>query len=92
MAPKFIDPSDFAGRVPGKGRKPSALALEVSKLLDGCPIGKAAALEGSKFKADTSKDRGRIRSAITTGARVAGWEKASVQWTDSNLPLVTRVA
>ena len=75
MAPKFVDPADFDGDVPGRGRKPSEVALE-----------------GSKFVATAVKDRARLRSAITTGARLAGWEKASVQWTVRNLPLVTRVA
>lgn len=88
----FVDPADFDGDVPGRGRKPSDVALECSKALKGCPVGKAAILEGSKFKATAKADRARLRSAITTGARLAGWEKASVQWTVSNLPLVTRVA
>jgi hypothetical protein len=92
MAPKFVDPADFDGDVPGRGRKPSEVALECSKLLKGCPVGKAAILEGSIFTATAIKDRARLRSAITTGARLAGWEKASVQWTIGNLPLVTRVA
>jgi len=89
---KFVDPADFDGDVPGRGRKPSDVALECSKALAGCPVGKAAILEGSNFTATAVKDRARIRSAITTGARLAGWEKASVQWTVRNLPLVTRVA
>ena len=89
---KFVDPADFDGDVPGRGRKPSEVALECSKALRGCPVGKAAILEDSIFIATAIKDRARIRSAITTGARLAGWEKASVQWTVSNLPLVTRIA
>ena len=89
---KFVDPADFDGDVPGRGRKPSDVALECSKALAGCPVGKAAILEGSNFTAPAVKDRARLRSAITTGARLAGWEKASVQWTVRNLPLVTRVA
>ena len=89
---KFVDPADFDGDVPGRGRKPSDVALECSKALAGCPVGKAALLEGSKFTAIAIKDRARLRSAITTGARLAGWKKASVSWTVRNLPFVTRVA
>ena len=30
MAPKFVDPADFDGDVPGRGRKPSDVALDCS--------------------------------------------------------------
>ena len=89
----FIDPATLSGKIPGRGRKPSVLATKVAKLLKGCPVGKALYLDNvPEMKASVIVERGKLRSTITTGATLAGWEKASVQWTDSNFPLVTRVA
>jgi len=90
---EFIDPATLSGKIPGRGRKPSALATKIAKLLKGCPVGKALYLDNvPEMKASVIVERGKLRSTITTGATLAGWDKASVQWTDSNFPLVTRVA
>lgn len=93
ILPNFIDPASLSGNIPGRGRKPSVLAQKCAKLLKGCPVGMALFLDKvPEFKGITIAERGKLRSTITTGASLAGWEKASVQWTDSNFPLVTRVA
>ena len=93
ILPNFIDPASLSGKIPGRGRKPSVLAAKVAKLLKGCPVGKSLYLENvPEMKASLIGERGKLRSTITTGAQLAGWEKASVHWTDSNFPLVTRVA
>lgn len=93
MPNSFIDPASLSGNIPGRGRKPSVLATKVAKLLKGCPVGKALYLDNvPEMKASVIGERGKLRSTITTGATLAGWDKASVHWTDSNFPLVTRVA
>jgi len=90
--PNFIDPASMAGKVPGRGRKPSALATQVAADAKGCPVGKGFLMGKITVKPDDKAERGRIRSGITTGAKMAGWSKVSVSWTDDNHPLVVRVA
>jgi hypothetical protein len=89
---RFVDPADFTGDIPGRGRKPSPLALEISKALKGCPVGKATLLTIPATKATSAKERAQVRGAIVTGAALAGWGKAGVQWTTTNAPFVTRKA
>jgi rhamnose utilization protein RhaD (predicted bifunctional aldolase and dehydrogenase) len=87
----FIDPSDFAGVIPGRGRQAAPRALEISKIAKGCPVGKGVLLTLATVKA-SGKDRAAVRAAIVTGTRLAGWGKVSVQWTDQDQPFVTRLA
>jgi hypothetical protein len=92
MAPKFVTPDDFDGEIPGRGRRPSQLALEISKSLEGCPVGSGLLLEIDGTSASTPKDRGRIRSSISTAADHAGWGSASIKWTTTDQPFVVRVS
>jgi hypothetical protein len=92
MAPKFITPDDFDGIIPGRGRRPSQLALKISTLLEGCPVGSGLLLEIDGTSAVDKKDRGRIRSSISTAADHAGWGSASIKWTTTNQPFVVRVS
>jgi len=88
----FIDPASMAGKVPGRGRKPSDLATQVAKDAKGCPVGKGFLMGKVTVKPEDKAERGRIRSGITTGASMAGWSKVSVSWTTDNHPLVVRTA
>jgi len=89
---KFIKPEDFGGNIPGRGRKPSELAIKVVKELSGCPEGQGAELTASEFVGKTAKDRARIRGSITTASKSLGWAGVSVNWTDQNTPFVLRTA
>ena len=90
--PDFIDPASMAGKVPGRGRKPSDLATQVAKDAKGCPVGKGFLMDKVTVSADDKAERGRVRSGITTGAKMAGWSKVSVSWTTDGHPLVVRSA
>ncbi|SVD34133.1 uncharacterized protein METZ01_LOCUS386987 [marine metagenome] len=87
---KFIDPATLAGKIPGRGRKPSKMAEQVSKLAKGCPVGKGFLMDKITVSADNKAERGRTRSAITTGCKMVGWTDVSVSWTDTGSPLVVR--
>ena len=89
---KFVSPADFAGVIPGRGRKPSALSQKISGVLKGCPVEMGILLEISEAKQATAKGRARIRGAIKTGAERAGWSGISVSWTDTDQPFVLRTA
>ena len=88
----FIDPSSMADKVPGRGRKPSGLATQVAADAKGCPVGKGFLMSKITVSADDKAERGRVRSGITTGAKMAGWVKVSVSWTTDGHPLVVRVS
>lgn len=90
--PDFIDPASMAGKVPGRGRKPSDLATQVAKDAKGCPVGKGFLIKSVTVSAENKAERGRVRSGITTGAKMAGWSKVSVSWTTDGHPLVVRSA
>ena len=82
----------MAGKVPGRGRKPSDLATQVAKDAKGCPVGKGFLIKSVTVSAENKAERGRVRSGITTGAKMAGWSKVSVSWTTDGHPLVVRSA
>ena len=92
MPNSFIDPASMADKVPGRGRKPSDLATKVAKDAKGCPGGKGFLMSNITVSADDKAERGRVRSGITTGAKMAGWTKVSVSWTTDGHPLVVRAA
>ena len=92
MPNSFIDPSSMADKVPGRGRKPSGLATQVAADAKGCPVGKGFLMSKITVSADDKAERGRVRSGITTGAKMAGWAKVSVSWTTDGHPLVVRTA
>jgi hypothetical protein len=92
MPNTFIDPATLAGSIPGRGRKPSALATKVAGQAKGCPVGKGFLMDKITVSADDKAERGRTRSAITTGCKMAGWTDVSVSWTDTGSPLVVRKA
>ena len=89
---KFVSPEDFDGNIPGRGRKPSALALEISTLLVDCPVGMGLVITLKDAVAETSTARSKIRGTIATASVKAGWQKMSVRWTDKNQPFVVRTA
>lgn len=88
----FIDPSSMSDKIAGRGRKPSDLAEEVAKRAKGCPVDKGFLMDKVTVSADNKAERGRVRSGITTGAKMAGWTKVSVSWTTDGHPLVVRSA
>jgi hypothetical protein len=88
----FVNPDDFDGVIPGRGRKPSPLAVEISTMLDGCPVGMGLLVNLPAVKAEKASARSKIRGTIKTAATKAGWLQISVRWTDGNLPFVVRTA
>jgi hypothetical protein len=88
----FVDPSDFDGVIPGRGRKPNPVAIEVSVTLKGCPIGKGLLVTRKEFIQESPTGRAKIRAALSTAATLAGWGSVSVRWTDQNQPFVVRAS
>jgi hypothetical protein len=88
----FIKPEEFSGVIPGRGRKPSAIAGTIAAELKGCPVGQGTLLTLKSVTASEAKDRSRVRGQIVTGAKMVGWVRVSVRWTDKNQPFVVRAA
>ena len=60
--------------------------------LKGCPVGQGTLLTLKSVTASEAKDRSRVRGQIVTGAKMVGWVRVSVRWTDKNQPFVVRAA
>ena len=88
----FIKPEDFSGNIPGRGRKPSPVAALIAAELKGCPVGSGTVLTMKAVVASTPTERSKIRGQITTAAKMVGWGKVSVRWTDKDQPFVVRAA
>jgi hypothetical protein len=88
----FIKPEDFSGNIPGRGRKPSPVATAIAADLKGCPVGSGTVLTSKMVTASTPTERSKVRGQITTAAKMAGWAKVSVRWTDKDQPFVVRAA
>ena len=88
----FIKPENFSGNIPGRGRKPSAIAATIAAELKGCPVGQGTLLTAKSVMASAPKDRSRVRGQIVTGAKMVGWVRVSVRWTDKDQPFVVRAA
>ena len=89
---KFLTPEEFTGVIPGRGRKPSPLAMQIAKMAEGCPVGSGFVYADVKVPSDNKKERGRVRSGIVTGCKSVGWQTTSVKWTADDTAFIVRSA
>ena len=93
MAPnKFLKPEEFTGVIPGRGRKPSELAMKIAKLAEGCPVGSGFVYPDLQVPSDNKKERGRVRSSMDTGCKSVGWLSVSIKWTTDDTAFIVRTA